>query len=237
MKEYECLYTLNHYEETLQKAKDLGYKFVSCNEYFINHKIYEKENQKIFINRVDVDISCKKAKRVSDIFEKLNIHGTFFIRLHSDEYNPFSFENYLIIKEIIKRNEIGLHSEIIDCSKIWSEEDIKEVLFRDLSVFEEMFNFQANGVASHGGLTGYNNLDFWKENKAKDCDLYYEAYDEIFFKNFYISLLLLTGWKCYDNGQLQVGNNKCLCKHLDDNHRVIYCNIHPIKLYERHIYE
>jgi len=155
-------YTLEHYELTLKKAKNLGYQFVSCNEYFRNHEKYEKEKQKIFINRVDVDISCKKAKKVADIFEKLDIHGTFFIRLHGDEYNPYSFENYLIIQKILERNEIGLHSEIIDCSKIWFQEDVKEVLFRDLSVFEEMFDYSINGVASHGGLTGYNNLDFWK---------------------------------------------------------------------------
>ena len=87
-------YTLQHYEETLQKALDLGYKFVTCFDYFFNHKKYKEDNQKIFINRVDVDLSCKKAKRVSDIFKKLDICGTFFIRLHCDEYNPYSFENY-----------------------------------------------------------------------------------------------------------------------------------------------
>jgi len=195
-----CDYSLKHYEETLQKAKDLGYKFVSCQEYFFNHKEYEAENKKIFINRVDIDISCKKAKRVADIFEKLDIHGTFFVRLHGDEYNPFSFENYLILKEILRRNEIGLHSEIIDCSKIWKEENIVKILFRDIYTFEEMFDMDINGIASHGGLTGYNNLDFWKENQPEYFNILYEAYDDFLFKNFYISLLLLTGWKCYDKG-------------------------------------
>ena len=71
-------YTLKHYEETLQKALVLGYKFVTCIEYFFNHQKYKDNNQKIFINRVDVDLSCKKAKKISDIFKKLDISGTFF---------------------------------------------------------------------------------------------------------------------------------------------------------------
>ena len=103
---------------------------------FLITKNIKKIIKKFLFNRVDVDLSCKKAKRVSDIFKKLDICGTFFIRLHCDEYNPYSFENYLIIKEILERNEISLHSEIVDCSKIWNE-DIETVLKRDISVFEE----------------------------------------------------------------------------------------------------
>ena len=66
----------------------------------------------MIVNRVDVDFSVKKAKRIWEIFEKLGIKGTFFIRLHAPEYNPFSFENYKIIKEIQNSgHEIGYHSQ------------------------------------------------------------------------------------------------------------------------------
>ena len=234
-----CNFTFNHYEKTLKKALNLDYTFVTCNEYITTRKKNNNfyKNKKIIINRVDIDYSCKKAKKVADIFNKLNIVGTFFVRLHADEYNPFSFDNYISLRYISENHEIGLHSEIIDCKKIWNEK-AKDILINDINILSSMLNIDVKGVASHGGITGYNNLDFWKKNKPFTFHLNYEAYDSILFdESFYISLLYLTGWKCYNKGILIKNDNRCFCEHLDNNHSIIYCNTHPIKLYERHPYE
>ena len=65
--------------------------------------------------------------------------------------------------ELLEINcEIGYHSEIIDQSKIWNE-SAEECLKRDIEVFNKMFDYKIKGVCSHGGLTGYNNLDFWNK--------------------------------------------------------------------------
>jgi hypothetical protein len=80
------------------------------------------------------------------------VKGSFFVRLHAPEYNPFSFENYLVLREIRDTgHEIGYHSEVIDQSAIWNE-DAAQCLRRDLAVLSAMFDIQIKGVASHGGV-------------------------------------------------------------------------------------
>jgi hypothetical protein len=230
-------FTFKHYKEIFQIAINQGYKVVTCIDYFLNYQEYI--NDKILINRVDIDLSCIMAKKACEIFNELKIVSSFFVRLHAKEYNPFSFENYLCLEYIKDTgHEIGLHSEVIDCSKIWDEPP-GYCLRKDLKILNTIFNFSdcINGVASHGGITGYNNLDFWKDSKPSQYELCYEAYDPILFNNFYTSDSLITKWKCYDKGVEIVGNNKCICEHLKDNHRVIYCVTHPSQYYERHVYE
>ena len=94
------------------------------------------------------------------------------MRLHAPEYNPFSFENYLIMKQLlIDGHEVGYHSEIIDQSKIWGE-DAAKCLDRDINVLSSMLDTKIVSVASHGGRTAWNNLDFWRNKKASDFDCY-----------------------------------------------------------------
>ena len=100
------------------------------------------------------------------------------MRLHAPEYNPFSFENYKILKFLIESgHELGYHSEVTDQAAIWKE-DPTACFLRDIDVIDRMFNIKVAGVASHGGMTGLNNLDFWKDKKASDFGLAYEAYDK-----------------------------------------------------------
>lgn len=233
-----CGFTWDHYKDIFKTALENDYKFVTCVDYVLNHEKYE--NEKIFINRVDVDLSCKKAKIAAEIFKELNINASFFIRLHAD-YNPFSFENYECLRFIRNNNnEIGLHSEIMDCEGIWNE--LSEVcLIRDLKVLSNMLNVGINGVASHRGYTKFNNLDFWKESfrnsSVEYYALLYEAYDSILFNNFFMSDSQITKWKCYNNGRLIEGNEDCACKNIKRGHRVIYCLTHPCQYYYNHPYE
>ena len=99
-----------------------------------------------------------------------------------------------------------------------------------------MFNITVKGIASHGGMTGFNNLDFWKENEASDHGLDYEAYDW-FDKTFYISDSDWTKWKCYDKGKLLRGNDKPPSEHLHDEHNLLYLLIHSDTYYKDHFYE
>ena len=84
-------FTFEYYEEMFKIAKEEGYKIITCLDYIFNHDLYE--NEKILINRIDIDLSCKHAQIVAEIFDRLNIIGSFFFRLHADEYNLLSFEN------------------------------------------------------------------------------------------------------------------------------------------------
>lgn len=226
-------FTFQNIESQLQEVINSGYTVLTCQEY-VNYKLSKSE--KILINRVDIDFSVKKAEKLCKIFNNLGIKATFFIRLHANEYNPFSFENYRIIKFLIESgHEIGYHSEIIDQSVIWNE-DAEACLVRDIEITNKMFNISIKGVASHGGMTGYNNLDFWKGKLASDFGLSYEAYDW-FDKTFYISDSEWVRWKCYNKGKIIEGDNRSLSEHLIDNHRIIYLLIHPDTYYDKHCYE
>ena len=194
------------------------------------------------VNRVDIDISVKKAEFLLEIFNNLQIKASFFVRLHAAEYNPFSFENYRILKSIRDSgHEIGYHSEVIDQSFIWSETPA-ECLKRDIDVLNRMLEIDMKGAASHGGMTGLNNLDFWKKYSPSDFGLAYEAYDKdesfgLFDSSFYISDSEWIRWKCYDRGVLCVGDNRTIEQHAQNNHPLIYLLIHSDTYYFRHPYE
>ncbi len=231
-------FTYRNLEKYYKQALDAGYKIITCDEYALNKEI----TVPTIVNRVDIDLSVKKTERLIDIYKKLDIKATFFIRLHANEYNPFSFENYRIIRRIVDEgHEIGYHSEIIDQGAIWNE-DPKKCLERDVEILEKMFNVTIKGVASHGGLTGLNNLDFWDENTPADFGLLYEAYDDknlkLFQNSFYISDSEWTQWKCYNKGVLVKGDRRTFGEHLlESKHKLIYLLIHPDTYFDKHIYE
>jgi len=233
-------FTFSKIKNQFQSAIDLGYQFITCEQY-----VYVKNNNLpslTIVNRVDIDLSVKKAERLAEIFNQLGIKATFFLRLHAPEYNPFSFENYRIIKNLIASgHELGYHSEVIDQSVIW-EEDPSSCLRRDIEIINRIFNLQIKGVASHGGMTGLNNLDFWGNKKPADFGLLYEGYDtqpefNLFQESFYISDSEWVRWKCYNKGKLVQGDHRSLEDHLIDMNPLIYLLIHSDTYFNNHFYE
>ena len=111
-----------------------------------------------------------------------------------------------------------------------------------MKIIGQMLETNIYGIASHRGMTGFNNLDFWKDRKASDFGAVYEAYDEqgpfnLFKNSFYISDSEFTKWKCYDKGELLVGDRRTPIEHFGDQHPLIHMLIHPDTYYHRHIYE
>lgn len=232
-------FTFANLEAQYQTALEAGYTFLTCAEY-----AEQKQNLPplTVVNRVDIDLSVKKADRLRDIFKRLNIKASFFVRLHAPEYNPFSFENYRILKTIQDSgHEIGYHSEIIDQAAIW-QEDPAECLLRDIDVLNRMLDIKIKGTASHGGMTGLNNLDFWKDRSAPNFGLLYEAYEktdrfDLFNESFYVSDSEWIQWKCYDNGKLCKNDRRSFAEHVLRKHPLIYLLIHPDTYFDRHFYE
>jgi hypothetical protein len=235
----EFQFTFEKLERQYEVALDLGYEFLTCHDY-----LRRKTNLPplTIVNRVDIDVSVRKAERLLDLFDRLGIKASFFVRLHANEYNPFSFENYRILKAIRDSgHEIGYHSEIVDQAAIW-DEDAAVCLRRDIDVLNRMFDIDIKGVASHGGLTGLNNLDFWKDRTPAEFGLAYEAYEKsdafgLFGAAFYISDSEWTRWKCYDCGKLMLGDHRSFGEHVKDKNVLIYLLIHPDTYFDNHIYE
>ena len=226
-------FTFKYLEEAFNLALEYGYHIIKCEEYLE----YKYHYDKVLINRVDIDLTCIGAKRISEIFNRLNIKGTFFVRLHAEEYNPFSFENYKSLKYIVDNgHEVGLHSEIIDASKYWKLSSTK-VLLRDIDILNEMLGIKIKGIASHNQETGNNNLDFWKDKKPADFGLLYEAYDNqpefnLFNESVYVTDSNYTYWKCYKKGIMDENDKRWLHEHIKDNNKILYTLIHPITYME-----
>jgi len=232
-------FTFANLEAQYKAALKTGYEFITCIDYAEKS---EPLSSLTIVNRVDIDVSVKKAERLCNMFDRLGIKATFFVRLHANEYNPFSFENYLILKRICESgHEIGYHSEIVDQGVIWSE-DASDCLRRDIDVLNRMLSINTKGVASHGGMTGLNNLDFWKNRNPTEFGLVYEAYDKteafnLFENSFYISDSEWIRWKCYNKGDLCQDDRRTPAEHFQQRHPLIYMLIHPDTYFDRHFYE
>lgn len=232
-------FTLENLEAQYHAALAAGYRFYTCAEYASRTA---ELPYKSIVHRVDIDYSVKKADRLRVMFDRLGIRATFFVRLHAPEYNPFAFEEYRVLRAMRDSgHEIGYHSEIMDQAAIWGE-DAADCLRRDIGVLNRMFGIRVQGVASHGGETGLNNLDFWNDRQASEFGLLYEAYDRspafnLFHQSFYISDSEWTRWKCYDRGVLREGDRRSFEEHVADGHPLIYFLIHPDTYFDRHFYE
>tara|TARA_Y100001968_G_C19443630_1_gene764001 strand:- start:1278 stop:2000 length:723 start_codon:yes stop_codon:yes gene_type:complete len=232
-------FTFQKLENQIKSGIDLGYEFLNCKEYFLRDK---ETIDNAVICRVDIDQSIKKADILRKIFDKYNIKATFFVRLHANEYNPFSFENYRILKKIRDNgHEIGYHSEIVDQSEIWAE-DAAECLIRDIKVLNQMLNIDIKGIASHGGLSGLNNLTFWDNKTSNEFNIFYEAYENtdnfnLFYNSLYVSESEWTQWKCYQNGILIKDDRRTFGEHLISKPKIIYLLIHPATWYEEYPYD
>lgn len=235
----EFPFTFEKIEAQYRAALAAGYAFMTCAEYAGRKG---ELPPLAVVNRVDIDLSCKKAGRLRILFDRLGIRATFFVRLHAPEYNPFDFENRSILKAIRDSgHEIGYHSEVVDEAAIW-DEDAAECLRRDLEILERLLDIRVRGVASHGGMTGLNNLDFWRDRAPREFGLLYEAYDKseafgLFDRSFYVSDSEWTRWKCYDHGRLREGDRRSFGEHVASRHPLIYLLIHADTYYDRHFHE
>jgi hypothetical protein len=233
-------FTFRALEACFATARRLGYHPVDCRGYVEvkRHGLRERT----LVTRVDIDLSPKKARRLGAIFEQHEIPATFFVRLHAKEYNPFSFENYRVLRQLRDAgHEIGYHSEVVDQAAIW-DEPAASCLERDLEVLNRMLGIRVEGVASHGGMTGLNNLDFWKERHPSEYGLLYEAYDrqpefDLFHEARYVSDANWTHWKCYEKGVLREGDHRTPGEHMEEGVPLLYLLIHPETYYDEHFYE
>jgi len=71
-------FTWNNLECEFRAILDQGYKIITCEEYV---RIKENLPSKVVVNRIDIDLSVKKVINILDIFDKLNIKGTFFFKV------------------------------------------------------------------------------------------------------------------------------------------------------------
>lgn len=229
-------FTFATYKEIFQKALDNDYEIITLKEFFLEE--YNKE-KKILVNRIDVDIKIDRLKVFYEIFKELKIKASIYLRLHAPAYNLLTIGNIKIIQDLASIGcEIALHTELEDVGE-YCKVDKKELLSKEITLFELILKQKVYGTASHGDMTPYNNLDFWKENKAEDFGLLYEAYDKKLWDHCrYVSDSEWTQWKAYKNGKLLQGDRRTPIEHIEEDlPPVLHLLTHPESWYKGYIYE
>ncbi len=228
-------FTFEYYETIFQEALKKEYQIITLKEFFANE--YDN-NKKILVNRIDVDIRIDRLKEFYKIFKKLTIKASIYVRLHAPNYNLLSIGNINIIKDLIALGcEIGLHTELKDLQG-YCNVNATKALKQEIALLESIFDTKIYGTASHGDMTFYNNLDFWKEHRAKEFNLLYEAYDEKLWKNcLYVSDSEWTQWKAYKNGVLLENDRRDPIEHMQDEPKNLHILTHPESWYYNYIYE
>lgn len=227
-------------QSTLRIVKDHGYQPLTCKAYF-EHRKARTLPPKPVVFRIDVDRSPKKSMKMASVLKEEGIPASFFYRLHAPEYNPLSFDNMRIIREVHHMGfEIGLHTEMVDGAYVWKELP-ENILRRDLLILSHVVGDRIVGVASHRNFSGLNNLDFWATHTPAEFDLWYEAYDQhsfgLFQEGRYISDSELVRWKAYDRGELRQGDFRSLTTHILENCLPLYVLLHPFVFRTLHFFE
>lgn len=97
-----CGFTIDHYVDTLVKARDKGYSIKPVCQYF--------NDKKVILLRHDVDYSISYAYDLANIEYDLGICSTYYIYFHSETYNALAPDSIKMIRAMREMgHEIGLH--------------------------------------------------------------------------------------------------------------------------------
>lgn len=228
-------FTYADYANILRAAREYGYKVMTVRDFFEGRA---NESSKVLISRLDVDVKIERVPIIANLYKQAGFTASFYLRLHAAAYNVLSMGNIAIVRQLIADGfEVGLHTELVDANGI-NGIDSRDLLVRELELFATVFGAQVCGTASHGDMTPYNNLDFWKKNKPSDFGLLYEAYDSALWLNArYVSDSEWTRWKAYEKGQLLEGDRGTPIDHMREGVPRLYLLTHPESWYYRYIYE
>lgn len=216
-----CGFTFQHYEESLRLAKEKGYSFSRLCDFDDN-----KESKLLILLRHDLDrdsLGMQKTLSMAEIENRLGIKATYFVRVHSDEYNPFGFKVYYALRQILNMgHEIGLHYEHLDFCDI-TKEDPATIIMKEKRLLELTFDIKIKGIAGHRDWTDIQNWDFWKDHNFRDFDFEYDAYEDKFMNSMLYIDNSLRHWK----------EGKCMCQYISNKVPRLYFLIHPFCWYHK----
>ena len=100
-----CGFTLNHYKEIIELARDKGYTITPVSGYDD-----ELVNSKTIVLRHDIDFSLEFAYELASIEYDLGVPSSYYVLLHAETYNALSPKSIGMIESINGMgHEIGLH--------------------------------------------------------------------------------------------------------------------------------
>ena len=111
----KCEFSLPHYKECIELAKDKGYKIIPVKDHYFTNL----NGNKFILLQHDIDFSLEYAYELANIEYDLGIRSSYYLYLHSELFNPLSPKSMGMIKSIKDMgHEIGLHYDtryLINC--------------------------------------------------------------------------------------------------------------------------
>ncbi|MCL5774016.1 MAG: hypothetical protein M1536_06510 [Firmicutes bacterium] len=151
-----CSFKLEHYREILSAAIKKGYHITSFAK-------YDSKKKKSIILRHDIDgkTDVEKALEFSSIEREIGASATYFLRVHSAEYNPYEYRCYEIFTDILAMgHEIGLHFEAVDMEPV-SGEDSKIVFLKEKLMLENIYGIKIISASQHGDYSFYSHPGYY----------------------------------------------------------------------------
>lgn len=215
-----CNFSFYHYSACLSLAQELKHNFCRFDN-------YEQNTDKLILLKHDIDYpTIKKALTFARIENALDIQATYFVRLHSNDYNPFGYKFYSGLKEIMYLgHEIGLHYEFLDFSKVTGIK-IENLIEKDKKVLEIILDKQVKGLAPHQDWTRIANWKFSETWNYKDFGFEYEAEELCRKENI----------TCISDSLAQWTDNKCMCQHISEKEDKLCILTHPFYWYKQHFF-
>jgi hypothetical protein len=206
-----CNFSFKHYRECLEKAKKLGFRF-----FLFRELEKSKEAERVVFMRHDVDKSVKNALKFAEIEKETGVKATYFIRVHAP-YNPFSLENYVILKKIIKLgHEIALHYS--PDFRLIAQEGMLALFKREKAVLESITGEKVLGISTHE--PGNTPIEI-NDSMLEKLGLHYHAYSPKFVKEMrYIS---------ESSGRWREG---CMCASFEKEKKLVIL-VHPCWWFEK----
>ena len=100
----KCEFSLTHYKECIELARDKGYRIIPVKE------IANLEPGKIILLQHDIDFSLEYAYELANFEYDLGIKSSYYLYLHSELYNALSPKGMGMIKQMKDMgHELGLH--------------------------------------------------------------------------------------------------------------------------------
>ncbi len=180
----ECDFSLRHYAETLAAMKEDGFSFVKFDN--LSGSTFLETSNKIAILRHDIDKSVAKSLWMAEVESELGIQSTFFLRLHSNYYNPFGYKVYDQVKKMeALGHQIALHTEFYDAARL-SGESPMDMFEKEMKAFEAILGYQPSAYSNHRTTGSTNMEDLLTYSKLiTQKYLLKSAYDKDLMENFH----------------------------------------------------
>jgi hypothetical protein len=142
-------FSLELYEQTLEKAKHLEYVFPTVSEL----KSGTRNLTKFLLLRHDIDTSPQHALQMALLEHRLGIRSSYYVLLHSPFYNPAAPRHWNDLRKMIDLGfEVGLHYE----TDFFEERNIDplEGVLGDVAALEKILHIKIKSVSQHRPASG-----------------------------------------------------------------------------------